>query len=131
MSVLVNENLSLNVQGTNGLMLTATPAVTLNNLVYDDVVTDIYTVNPNTPSAAIDLKEVATGNILMLSTNFPITVTLTQPSGSASFVVDSNLLANMTFTALYLANPSLVNQASVALTVVGMRNPVGNGPGIY
>lgn len=135
MSVNVAQSASLTINGLTpvagaGFTLLASPALSATNVQYGDYFAETFTINPSTPTTVQPIGNIATGSVLWVQTDQPITVTLTQTSGSNSYDVDSFLYVNATFTAVSFANAGTA-AAHINLVAVGARAVNPGTAGIF
>lgn len=136
MAVSVAQSSSVTITGVTpvagtGFTLLAAPALSTTGVSYGDYFAETFTINASTPTTAKSLGDIATGELIWIQTDQPITVTLTQSAVDKDFLVDSFLCMNATFTAVKLANASATTAANINLVVVGDRITNPGGPGIY
>ena len=128
--VTATQSASFVVQGQLPLADRSNPAYS-NTLNADDLYSEIFVINPSTVATALDLSKIVTGTSLWVTTDHPVEVTLTQSTTDRTYIVDSFLFINATFTGIKLANTSATVAANVSINLTGNRAVVGPGPGIY
>lgn len=122
---------NLAVQGTGTFPELAKPLFS-NTYTNDDVHSETYVVNANTTTTALNLTNIVAGQLLWVTTDQPISVTITQTTDRTYDITGGGLLAvTATFTALKLANASLTTAANVVIVAVGNRVVNPGTPGIY
>lgn len=136
MSVKVSQSASVTINGITpvagaGLTLLASPALATSNVSYGDYFAETFTINALTPTTTKSLGDIATGKVIWVQTDQPITVTLTQSSVDKDFLVDSFMHMNVTFTAVKFANSSATSAANINIVVAGDRIVNPGTPGIF
>lgn len=109
--------------------------VTTMPIAVDDKAGNTFTVNANTTATSLDLGSIVAGEALLLLTDGPLVLTLTQDFGSGpvtqNTLVNTLYMLQSSFSAISIANPSLTTAVHVAFLVAGDRIPVGTGPGVF
>lgn len=136
MAVTVAQSGSLTINGITptagaGLTLLASPALSSTGTQYGDYFAETFVVNPVTPTTARPMGDIATGKVIWIQTDRPITVTLTQSAVDKDFLVDSFLYLNATFTGVKLANAHATLGANINMVIAGNRVTNPGTPGIY
>jgi len=136
MSVNIAQQASFTINGVTpaagmGFTLLANPSLSTSNITQGDYFAETFTINPSTTATSQSLGDIATASVLWIQTDQPVTVTLVQTSGSNTFVVDSFLFVNATFTGIQFANPNTTTAAHINLVVTGSRVTNPGTPGIW
>lgn len=136
MSVSVAQSGSLTIAGVTptagtGFTLLAAPALASTGVTYGDYFAETFVINPVTPTTTRAMGDIATGKVIWIQTDRPITVTLTQSAVDKDFLVDSFLYLNATFTAIKLANAHATLGANINMVITGDRVTNPGTPGIY
>ena len=136
MSVSITQSAGFSISGITpaagtGFTLLANPALAAT-ATYGDYFAETFTINALTPDTVQPMGDIATGSVIWIQTDSPITVTLTQagPVDNA-FLVDTFMFLNCTFTQIQLANASATTAANINLAVVGARVTNPGTPGIW
>lgn len=116
----VSENATLTINGITpvaglGLTLLAQPSQSTANVLFDDYFADTFTVNPLTPATPISLEDIATGYVLWLQTDTPVTLLLGQVGGLTKASLS---LQSLIYTAKIAGTSG--NSISVAYTTGGV-----------
>jgi hypothetical protein len=136
MSVNVTQSATISISGTNptagpGLTLLASPALSVVNSIMGDYFAETFTINPSTTATAIPLGDISIGRTIWVQTDKPISVVLTQSSTDKTYVIDTFLFANASFTALKVANADTVNAAHINVVAAGDRITNPGTPGVF
>lgn len=136
MSVKVSQSASVTINGItpvagSGITLLASPALSSTNVSYGDYFAETFTINAATPTTAKSLGDIATGKVIWVQTDQPITITLTQNFIDKNFLVDSFMHMTATFTAVKFANASATDAANINIVVAGDRVVNPGTPGIW
>ena len=101
----------------------------------DDRMVQTFVINASTTATALDLGKITSGQALWVQVDGPLHVTVTQDLGAgpvdAVVRVESFMFLNSEFLALKVANPSATTAVRLSIAVVGDRDAVGGGPGVF
>lgn len=99
-----------------------------------DYFSNTFVVNSGTTATAVSLGKITTGKSLIIETDQPIQVTLTQDLGAGPVdnvqLVNKFLMIDTEFTAVQIANAGGTS-ANIVLSAAGTRDAVGAGAGIF
>ena len=134
-----NPSASLNMRG---ITPAAGPGSTLTNLqsfngtarAADDQHSRSFIVNAATVDAVVNMGPIATGKIIMIEVDAPISIKITQDFGAGpvenSILIGKFLMLESDFTVVKVSN-SGGDAVNMMISIVGDRVAVGGGGGLF